>query len=54
MFRFFCLVCFLLFAFVIDINFTNAHSGRTDSKGGHTDHSTGKYHYHNSGKSGCN
>lgn len=23
-----------------------AHSGRTDSKGGHYDHSSGKYHYH--------
>lgn len=23
-----------------------AHSGRTDSNGGHTDHSTGEYHYH--------
>ena len=24
----------------------NAHSGRTDSKGGHKNHSTGEYHYH--------
>jgi hypothetical protein len=23
-----------------------AHSGGTDSQGGHTDHSTGEYHYH--------
>jgi hypothetical protein len=23
-----------------------AHSGRTDENGGHTDHSTGEYHYH--------
>lgn len=23
-----------------------AHSGRTDSAGGHTNHSTGEYHYH--------
>lgn len=23
-----------------------AHSGRTDSQGGHTNHSTGEYHYH--------
>lgn len=23
-----------------------AHSGKTDSNGGHTDHSTGEYHYH--------
>lgn len=26
-----------------------AHSGRTDSNGGHWDHSTGEYHYHNGG-----
>lgn len=25
---------------------THAHSGRTDSSGGHYNHSTGKYHYH--------
>ena len=25
---------------------TSAHSGRTDANGGHTDHSTGEYHYH--------
>ena len=24
----------------------SAHPGRTDSNGGHTDHSTGEYHYH--------
>ena len=24
----------------------SAHPGRTDSSGGHTDHSTGEYHYH--------
>ena len=24
----------------------NAHPGRTDGKGGHTNHSTGEYHYH--------
>lgn len=28
----------------------NSHSGRTDSDGGHYNHKTGKYHYHN-GKS---
>lgn len=26
-----------------------AHSGRTDSNGGHYDTSTGEYHYHNDG-----
>jgi hypothetical protein len=24
----------------------SAHPGRTDGKGGHTNHSTGEYHYH--------
>ena len=24
----------------------NAHSGKTDGSGGHTDHNTGEYHYH--------
>lgn len=27
----------------------SAHPGRTDSKGGHYDHDTGEYHYHNDG-----
>ena len=39
------------FAILITISFVlpiiaNAHSGRTDGSGGHTDHSTGEYHYH--------
>ena len=28
-----------------------AHSGRTDSSGGHNDRKNGGYHYHNSGRS---
>jgi hypothetical protein len=32
--------------------FTFGHSGRTDRNGGHWNHKTGKYHYHNSKKSG--
>ena len=28
-----------------------AHSGRTDSNGGHWDHSTGTYHYHSGSSS---
>lgn len=28
------------------IGSVSAHPGRTDSNGGHTDHSTGEYHYH--------
>ena len=31
---------------VLLINSAFAHSGRTDSNGGHTNHSTGEYHYH--------
>lgn len=26
--------------------YSSAHPGRTDSRGGHTNHSTGEYHYH--------
>ena len=26
--------------------YANAHPGKTDGNGGHTDHSTGEYHYH--------
>ena len=32
----------------------NAHSGRTDAKGGHNQYSDGTYHYHNSGTMGNN
>ena len=41
------LIYLLLSLGVINLSF--AHSGRTDSSGGHNDHSTGTYHYHNSG-----
>lgn len=37
-------MCFFLFSFLIPT--ASAHPGRTDSNGGHTDYSTGKYHYH--------
>ena len=42
-FKIICVVilCILLFTIVI-----YAHSGRTDSSGGHYNHSTGEYHYH--------
>ena len=33
------------------ISLVSAHSGRTDSSGGHNNRSTGTYHYHNSGSS---
>jgi hypothetical protein len=31
-------------------SFLLAHSGRTDSDGGHFNRKTGEYHYHNSGE----
>jgi len=34
-------ILFLTFTFIMD-----AHQGRLDSHGGHTNESTGKYHYH--------
>lgn len=43
-------ICIFLFAFlliIILINNVYAHSGKTDSYGGHYDYSTGTYHYHN-------
>lgn len=41
-----------LFSFVVALimvlccSTAYAHSGRTDERGGHRDHSTGEYHYH--------
>lgn len=41
-FAFFC-----LFLILLSLPMTiSAHSGRTDSQGGHYNHSTGEYHYH--------
>lgn len=40
---------FLLLAFILSLSLAVvalAHSGKTDSSGGHYDRSTGKYHYH--------
>lgn len=37
------LTCIFLSLFIV---ITLAHSGRTDSNGGHYNHSTGEYHYH--------
>ena len=42
------LFCFLLATFT---SLLFAHSGGTDSSGGHYNRSTGSYHYHNSGYS---
>lgn len=41
---------FIIF-FIIIVPFSLAHSGRTDSNGGHYDWSTGEYHYHNDNSS---
>ena len=40
-------ILFIPFYFFVSI--VNAHSGRTDSDGGHYRHSDGSYHYHNGG-----
>ncbi len=44
---------FIILLVMVTLSSTSvyAHSGRTDSRGGHTNHSTGRYHYHNSGSS---
>lgn len=41
-----CLSIFLVFITILLSVCAYAHSGRTDSNGGHYDHSTGEYHYH--------
>ena len=41
------IILFIHFYFFVSI--VNAHSGRTDSDGGHYKHSDGSYHYHGSG-----
>ncbi|MDW7674674.1 MAG: stalk domain-containing protein [Bacillota bacterium] len=41
----------LMLLFVVFSSYAFAHSGRTDSSGGHYDRKTGTYHYHNSGSS---
>jgi hypothetical protein len=41
------LLCLLLFAILFSKSSVSyAHPGRTDENGGHTDSSTGEYHYH--------
>lgn len=39
-------MCSFVLACVLLLSFAYAHPGKTDGKGGHTDHSTGEYHYH--------
>ena len=40
------LICFAVCLFSLLVSTVFAHPGKTDSKGGHTNHSTGEYHYH--------
>ena len=40
------LILFAVCLFSLLIAPVFAHPGKTDDKGGHTDHSTGEYHYH--------
>ena len=47
----FYLLAALLALNCIDFDFAYAHSGRTDSKGGHRNSKTGTYHYHGGGPS---
>ena len=42
--RFVALFVLVILLCVVPVSY--AHPGRTDSKGGHIDHSTGEYHYH--------
>jgi hypothetical protein len=39
-------MCSFVLACVLLLSFAYAHPGKTDGKGGHTDRSTGEYHYH--------
>lgn len=45
---------FIFLSFYFLAGSVKAHSGRTDSKGGHNQYSDGTYHYHNSGTMGNN
>lgn len=42
-FSLFVVTILIIFSLLSNVS---AHPGRTDSKGGHTNHSTGEYHYH--------
>ena len=39
-------ICCFALIFQLLVIVVSAHSGRTDSSGGHYDHSSGEYHYH--------
>lgn len=43
-------ILLIIIIFILSItSISFAHSGRTDSNGGHFDRPTGEYHYHNDG-----
>lgn len=44
----------LILAFLMASSIAAAHSGGTDSNGGHYDHKNGGYHYHNPNPPGPN
>jgi hypothetical protein len=44
--RKYLLICFAFYLISLLVVTVFAHPGRADSNGGHTDHSTGEYHYH--------
>ena len=43
---FFSAVLLAILCFSLGTYRVEAHSGKTDGKGGHTNHATGEYHYH--------
>lgn len=48
-------ICSIIICLIAVVAFTLsvfAHPGRTDANGGHYDHSTGEYHYHNGSSAG--
>ena len=44
--KFYKIICFFILIFILLQFYSFAHSGKTDSNGGHYDYSTGEYHYH--------
>ncbi|QDT24429.1 YHYH domain-containing protein [Gimesia chilikensis] len=45
------LLSWIFICLIVSVNFSFAHSGRTDSKGGHYNRRTGEYHFHGRGSS---
>ncbi|MEE1046971.1 MAG: YHYH domain-containing protein [Clostridia bacterium] len=44
--RFIKIICIVVLCILLSAIIVSAHSGRTDSNGGHYNRSTGEYHYH--------